>query len=129
MPVGDVPAGPSWSKHLQALSWVGGPLSARKAPSLAVPGVAAPCNYACLPVQGATWAWATRYPGTRTGRPGTSAPAAGQLSLKVSTTKAVNEKKAVFEPQCLHCSGGVVRVDRTAGTSCNANKQTYPTGK
>lgn len=88
-----VRAGPSTPKHL---SWVGGPLSVClcEPPSLAVPAVAAPCNYACLPVQGATWARgdppSIQVPGQ--GRWGTSAPAAAQLGLKVSTTKAVKGK-------------------------------------
>lgn len=95
--VGDVPAGPSWSKHFQALSWVGGPLSPKHLVS-PVPGVAAPCNYACLPVQGATWARVPRCPGTQAGEVGTSAPAAGQLRLKVSTTKAVKGNRRLRTP-------------------------------
>lgn len=115
-----VRAGPSTSKHFPGLAGPSQSPSVQVSPSQ---GVAAPCNYACLPVQGATWAWVPRYTG-RGGRQGTWAPAAGLLSPKVSTTKAVKKRKAVFEPQCLHCIGAVVRVDRTAGTSCNANKQT-----
>lgn len=111
-----VRAGPSTSKH--SLSQAGvAPL-----PSLAPKSVAAPCNYACLPAclpdQGATMLFRTGHRYLITG--------SWALGLQVSTTKAVKEKKTVvFEPpQCLQCIGAVVRVDRTAGSSCNANKQT-----
>lgn len=124
--VGDVPAGPSWSKHFQALSWVGGPLSPKHLVS-PVPGVAAPCNYACLPVQGATWARVPRSPGAQEPRQGRSVPRRRQLGSCVSKSRRQRRSRetAAFEPQCLHCAGADVRVDRTARTSCNANKQTY----
>lgn len=129
--VGDVPAGPSWSKHFQALSWVGGPLSPKHLVS-PVPGVAAPCNYACLPVQGATWARVPSCPGTQAGEVGTSAPAAGQLGLKVSTTKAVKGNRRLRTPvpalRRRRRSSGPDRKDKLQ-SSCNANKQTYPARK
>lgn len=63
--VGDVQAGPSWSKHLQALSWV-------RAPLLRKHQQVSPCKMWRLPVitpacrsREPPGAWVHKYPGTR----------------------------------------------------------------
>lgn len=104
--VGGVPAGPSWSKHLQALSRVGAPLLPKHQVSPPEVWRLLVITPACRPREAPG---ISGYPGTYCGARvprnsgqqdreiGTSASAAEQLGLQVPATKAV-KKKAVGTP-------------------------------